>query len=93
MVGEAETVAETEEADPTTEEAGPEPKEAGPLPKEAEGGVAPDTLTTLPARPVTSTGNSERLLGTVPTAMAVHGETLNPPNPVTTATSWHQKQK
>ena len=80
MVGEAETVAETEEADPTTEEAGPEPKEAVPQTKEAEGGVAPDTLTTLPARPVTSTGNLERLLGTVLIAMAVHGGTLNPPN-------------
>ena len=79
MVGEAEIEVETEEADPT-EEAGPEPKEAGVQPKEAEGGVAPDTLITLPARPVTSTGNLGRLLGTVPIAMAVHGGTLNPPN-------------
>ena len=78
-------MAEIEEADPATEEAGPEPKEAEVQPKEAEGGVAPDTLITLPARPVTSTGNLGRLLGTVPTAMAVHGETLNPPSQDTTA--------
>ena len=93
MVGGAETVAETEEADPTTEEAGPEPKEAGALPQEEEGGVAPDMLTTHPARPVTSIGALERPLDIVRTAIAVHGGISSPPNPVTTATSWHLKQK
>ena len=74
-------------------EAGPEPKEAEVKIQEELGGVAPDIQTYLPVKPVTFTGVLGRLLGIVPTVMAVPGETTSPPSPDIIETSSHQKQK
>ena len=49
---------------------------------------APDTKTTLPVQPVTSTGNTARGRGTAPTDTGAPGETLRAPAPDTTETSW-----
>ena len=74
-VAEIEVAAAETEVAAKIEEADPDPT------KEAEQGTeVPDTLTSLPERPVTSTGSSGRPLGTVPTVTSVHGGTTRAPS-------------
>ena len=51
-------------------------------------GGAPDTRTTHPATPVTSTGSTGRGRGTAQTDTAAPGETLRAPAPDITETLW-----
>ena len=100
MVGEAETVAETEEADPTTEEAGPDPKEA----EEVEATVAevaskevspevPVTPMGPQIAPARSIGNLGRGRGYAQTDTTVPGGTMKAPDQDTIETLLQLKSK
>ena len=63
-------------------------RDQGPGPRPED----PGTLTTHPAKPVTSIGDSESQLGTVLTVMAAHGEISRAPAQDTTETLLRQKK-
>ena len=81
---EVEAVAETAETGRIEEAPATVPHQA-PAKVQGQGQAeAPDTKTTLPVQPVTSTGSMARGRGTVPTDTGAPGETLRTPVPDTT---------